>query len=438
MTLPLSRFKIKDTDVEFLYNNQDNTISDLDMNPIVKDKDPVDHNYPAGSLKKSRRPKHLRIAMGKLCNMSCSYCLQEDLAGLKDILDPNVDKFLEDVQKLDLEGLERVELWGGETLAYWPTMVRIFKALDREGVTWYIPTNGTLLRDKHVTALSDLKGNVSIGISHDGARSSDKNVRGRDPFPRLGPVLSTLDTTTDISYSLNATLSQDNCDIMDVWNHFNSLKEEYGLSRMGMEFDKVESYDFMSYTKTIHGDNLDKYRSSLRRFFNSPEVKDSNTNLIRDVRRFAESLKNSNKTLLESRCGADWEELISVDINGDVLSCPMVGSEGHKCGTLDKIEEAESVKLDFMREHNGNGDGCANCPVLLICNKGCPLDLANSFRSRSCDLLKVHNSEIMLAAFRLLFQSDVEYVGKHANNYKNYRECTEYGNNWDPSGYPAW
>jgi len=115
---------------------------------------------------------------------------------------------------------------------------------------------------------------------------------------------------------------------------------------------------------------------------------------------------------LQSRCGADWEELISVDINGDGLSCPMVGSEGHKCGTIDKIDEVKSVKLNFMREHNGNGDGCINCPVLLLCNKGCPLELADIFRSRSCALLKVHNSEIQLAAFRMLFNSEIEYLGK--------------------------
>jgi len=413
MTQPISRFLVVDTDVEFLYDNRDNSLYDTQMNPILLDKKGHGHLPESGQLTKSRRPKHLRIAMGKLCNMSCSYCLQEDLAGLNDILDPNVDKFLEDLQKLDLDSLERVELWGGETFAYWPTMKRIFEVLDREEVVWYLPTNGTLLNYKHVEYLGAMKGSIAIGISHDGGKTGHKNVRGRDPFPRLGHVLSSLDKSTSISYSLNATMSQDNWDVGAVWSHFMELKSRYDLTRMGMEFDKVESYDFMSYTKTISGENLERYRDSLRHFFCfSRYRRDDNNNLMREVRQFAESIKGTKQTSLKSRCGADWTELISVDINGDVISCPMVGSDGHKCGTLDKIEEVKQVKLDFMREHNGNGDGCVNCPVLLLCNKGCPLELADIFRSRSCALLKVHNSEIQLAAFRLLFGSDIRYLGK--------------------------
>jgi radical SAM protein with 4Fe4S-binding SPASM domain len=413
MTQSISKFLVVDTGVEFLYDNRTNSIYDTSGQPVLVDKRGHKALDNSGSLKKSKRPKHLRIAMGKLCNMSCSYCLQDDLGGLKDILDPNVDKFLEDLQKLNLEGLERVELWGGETFAYWPTMKRIFEVLDKDGLVWYLPTNGTLLRDIHVDYLGKLKGNIAIGISHDGPKTADKNVRGRDPFPRLGPVLKKIDSETKISYSLNATMSQDNCDMYKVYMYFCKISGDYGLSRMGFEFDKVESYDFMSWNKTIHGDNLEIYRKSLRHFFTMgiPESRFS-VNLNRDRRKFAESIKGTSQTSLQSRCGADWTELISVDINGDVLTCPMVGSDSHKCGTLDKIEDAESVKLNFMREHNGNGDGCINCPVLLLCNKGCPLDLADTFRSRSCDLLKVHNSEIQLAAFRLLFQSEIEYRGR--------------------------
>jgi len=413
MALHYSKFKATGSGVEFLYSNKDNSLYTTEFKPLILNKEGFKNIPESGSFTKSKRPKHLRIAMGKLCNMSCSYCLQDDLAGLNDILDPNVEKFLQDLQRLNLEGLERVELWGGETFAYWPTMKRIFEALDKEGMVWYLPTNGTLLKDLHVDYLSNLKGNIAIGISHDGGKTALKEVRGRDPFPRLGPVLTKLNSSTKISYSLNATLSQDNHNLLDVYKHFTKLKETYALTRMGMEFDKVESYDFMSYNKTIHGNALDKYRESMREFFLYTEsIGERKTNLHRDMTRFAESIRGTNQNALQSRCGADWEELISVDINGDVLSCPMVGSKEHKCGTLDKIEEVKTVKLDFMREHNGNGDGCKNCQVLLLCNKGCPLKLADVFRSRSCALLKVHNSEIQLAAFRMLFKDNIEFIGK--------------------------
>lgn len=417
MALHYSKFKATGSGVEFLYSNKDNSLYTTDFKPLILNKDGFKNIPESGKFTKSSRPKHLRIAMGKLCNMSCSYCLQEDLAGLEDILDPNVDKFLEDLQKLNLEGLERVELWGGETFAYWPTMKRIFKVLDRPNVVWYLPTNGTLLNNKHVDYLKELEGNIAIGISHDGPKTGLKQVRGRDPFPRLGPVLKYLNDNTNISYSLNATLSQDNNNLLEVYKGFSDLKETYGLTRMGMEFDKVESYDFMSYTKTIHGDALEEYRKSMRDFFLYTEsIGEKKTNLHRDMTRFAESIKGASQTSLQSRCGADWEELISVDINGDVLSCPMVSSKGHKCGTIDKIDEVKTVGLEFMREHNGNGDGCKNCQVLLLCNKGCPLKLADTFRSRSCALLKVHNSEIQLAAFRLLFKDNIEFIGKIPEN----------------------
>ena len=74
------------------------------------------HNTPF----KTRNPVALRILFGHACNYSCSYCMQKDI-GNPDERPKSMyaDEFIRNLGTLNLEGLERVELWGGEPFLYW-------------------------------------------------------------------------------------------------------------------------------------------------------------------------------------------------------------------------------------------------------------------------------------------------------------------------------
>jgi len=431
--MSFSKFRVKDTGVEFLYNNKDNTIYDKNFTrlPIQK----LHTHTLEGSWSKTKldKPKHIRISLGQKCNYKCSYCMQEDLAGMHEIENANIEKFLSSITKLDLSELERVELWGGEVFMYWNIVKEIMgtKELDKEGLIWYVPTNGSMLAEKHVDFFDGLKSTIQFGISHDGPKQEE--VRGKCPLKRLGPVLHRIDLHPErYGYSFNVTLSHNNFDVPRIDRYFWDYAEKYHLKNMSLNYSPVESYDLLSYVQTIHGEHLEEYREKLKIFLDKQleyfKTKTNTRKLRNDlfltgtngVIKFAESIKGSAQNQLGSRCGADWNQLISVDTEGNVLSCPHVSSDTHKCGTIDKIKDAEMVKMTYDRSHNGNDDSCSNCQVLLLCNKGCPLDLTDTYRERSCNVLKAHYIEVQLAAFKLLFDSEIEYLGKeNAININN-------------------
>ena len=122
--------------------------------------------------------------MGHACNYSCGYCMQ------KDIGNPNerpenfwLEPFIESVKNnLDLQNLERIELWGGEPFLYWNDMVPIMKYLDAPNRHFFISTNGSALRQKHVDFFKTLQATILMGISHDGP--GQETLRGENIFSK--------------------------------------------------------------------------------------------------------------------------------------------------------------------------------------------------------------------------------------------------------------
>ena len=118
------RYKIEKTGETFVYSNKNNNLYKEDMTPIIKNKVGSKQMVDSGSLKKSKAPRQIRISMGKNCNFSCSYCLQDGLSDKQDIEidEEGLTKFIRDLENLDLSQLDRVELWGGEPFIYWNMM----------------------------------------------------------------------------------------------------------------------------------------------------------------------------------------------------------------------------------------------------------------------------------------------------------------------------
>ena len=65
---------------------------------------------------KIRSPKKLKIILGHGCNYKCSYCLQDDLSTKSNFKEFSV---IEDIKRnIDVNSIEKIELWGGEPLLY--------------------------------------------------------------------------------------------------------------------------------------------------------------------------------------------------------------------------------------------------------------------------------------------------------------------------------
>ena len=161
--MSLTKFEIVRTGEFFYYENSNNGLYTAAMQPLslpfVEPENWAELKDRFGATHVVKNPETIKISLGQGCNYSCGYCMQKDIGnpnerplnGLTPMLIKNIRRHL------DLSELVRVELWGGETLLYWRDMVPIMEEFDREGVTWYIPTNGTPLQHKHINLFKCLK-----------------------------------------------------------------------------------------------------------------------------------------------------------------------------------------------------------------------------------------------------------------------------------------
>ena len=150
-----TRFKVTGTGQYFYYSNYTNGLYNSSMQPLSEVTTPTKEYEEViketRSRVKSDKPYWIRVLLGHACNYSCTYCLQKDI-GNPDEREKitTTDRFIEQIENLDLSRLQRIDLWGGETLLYWKTIQEIMLKFDREGLDWFIPTNGTPLQLKHI------------------------------------------------------------------------------------------------------------------------------------------------------------------------------------------------------------------------------------------------------------------------------------------------
>src|SRR5210317_183457 len=283
---PLTVFRMKNTGQKIVYSNFTNGIYDNNMNSLSEltpqDNAWLETQTHVKKKTKSRKPKWLRILLGHACNYSCSYCLQKDIGNPDERAKIwTLDSFLETVKKeLDLSELERVDLWGGETLLYWKSITPIIEALDNEKIQWYFATNGTPLRQKHVEYLSKIKGMALFGISHDGP--GHEALRGKEFLwdPITIDVLKSMQTNREkIRFSFNPVVSATNCDLFEINNFFRNYMIEVGLNpekvsvsyTLGRAHADEDHEGSVSMEHVIQGSNLQTFKDCIDSFIKANE-----------------------------------------------------------------------------------------------------------------------------------------------------------------------
>lgn len=337
-----SKFKLKNTNRIFYYRNTDNSIHNQNGEILsLPPKEGFDFfdNIKAqnifGVTHKTNKPTALRILLGHACNYSCGYCMQ------KDIGNPNerpenfwLEPFIESINNhLDLDQLERIELWGGEPFLYWNDMMPIMKRLDAPNRHFYISTNGSALRQKHVDFFKTLQASIMMGISHDGP--GQESLRGEDIFVKES-VCSTVHQLGEmypkVQFSFNPVVSATNFDLFEINDYFKNISDKLNLKHARISFVPARVYDdsdsVNSADHVIKGNLLpvfkEKVNSYLKaciqqkinggdRFLNS-NIVDNDVGVLK----YASLTRHQIPITMTSSCGADSADILSVDIRGNV------------------------------------------------------------------------------------------------------------------------
>jgi len=328
--------------------------------------------------------------------------------------------FLDSVNKnLDLSHIKKIELWGGETLLYWNDIVNIMDNLDREDLSWYIPTNGTPLQMKHVEYLSNLKGRVGIGISHDGP--GHEKLRGKEFLHKKIDVLKAIqETRGKVQFSFNPVISATNYNLMEFNNFFKAFLYAAGLDKVSMNFELCRAYgDQGSSENVIKGDDLPLYRDALRLFLDAHLEQFRTAGYTRDgemlmtnlfhtgigVIPLSRSFRNETVPLTSTNCGVDDSKLLSLELNGSVKVCQNTDSRYSK-GNIAALQDVVMTGVKYRVN-----SVCKDCTVVRLCKGSCPIDTGDENFQINHNVELVHYTEVLLASLRLLFRQDVELQG---------------------------
>jgi uncharacterized protein len=412
------------------YNNKNNSLYNtagerLNKAPTESAEWYAEARTHHGKLTKGNKPVALRILLGHACNYSCSYCMQKDIGNPSERpLNVFTGQFVRQVKEnLDLSNLERVELWGGEPFLYWKDMMKIMSALDREGLIFYMSTNGSALQPKHLDFFLTLKAIVTFSISHDGP--GQEALRGADILEKKGPMLAQWEKHfPKISFSVNPVLTDTNYDLFAINDYFKSWADRYGLTTMsiGWTIGRVYDKDNLenSALHVIRGENLDKFRKiesdyldALIKEFKAGTFPSATSRFLPSllweeytgVMGYIRTLENEQPLTMTSGCGADADDLISLDLNGAVRTCPHT-DESFISGHLTDLASVEIKNIDLERKNRK--DHCFNCPVYRICKSSCPINFDDEVFKTNCAIEKTVYGTMQKKAFSLLFDQEME------------------------------
>lgn len=438
-----SKFKMKNSNRIFYYEIEENALYNesgevLSLPPELPYEWYESVRPIHGTRKKTNKPTALRILLGQACNYSCGYCMQKDIGNpderpentqLKDFID-SLEKYL------DLENLERIELWGGEPFLYWKDIMPIMKFLDKKGRHFYISTNGSPLRQKHVDFFATLESSVMMGISHDGP--GQELLRGEEIFKTKSVVytIQQLDKMyPKIQYSFNPVVSAQNFDLFAINDFFCNIRDTYGLTNARISFTLGRIYDETnsqnSADHVIGPTQIPRFKEIVEEYHNKcidqlltkgvrkdlPLMMSNIFHGTDGVMKHASALKHKVPVTFTSGCGADSSDILSIDIQGNVRLCPHT-SEKYIAGRIDNLKGIRIVQLDLDRKKTH----CSDCNVRRICKSSCPIKFPDEVFLQNCRIEKIWYGAVQRKAFRLLMGEEVELLELGIENISTAKE----------------
>lgn len=352
----------------------------------------VDYDQPG---RKVREITKLKIQLGLGCNYSCAYCLQAlqvQKAAASSTRDAsefiaNIDNWV-----ASPEGMQKVELWGGEPLLYWKKIEILVPALKEKfpNARFSIITNGSLFTREIIDQLKAW--DFSVTMSHDGPGHS---IRGEDPFedPAKFALIQYAQKTFHPRFSFNAVLTPKSHDVNAVIDWF---QDYFPGCNVGFE-GVVHSY--ASDPSSIFSiEQLNAFSDVLSRQLADGSALRSPM-LMQKLQRAVKSIVNQHSSeALFQKCGMDMPEYLAVDLKGNVMTCQNVGANGnHKIGHVDDFE---NIALNTSK-HWSKRPECQSCPVLQLCQGACMYQGGDNW-THSCNAEFAYNLAFFRAALFVL------------------------------------
>jgi uncharacterized protein len=331
--------------------------------------------------------------------------MQKDIGNPDErVKNKHLDKFIDSLDAyLDLENLERIELWGGEPFLYWNDIQPVMQYLDKKGRHFFISTNGSPLREKHVEFFKSLESTVALGISHDGP---GQFIRGEEIFdkPSVAESIKAIDSLyPKIQYSFNTVLSRQNYDVFKINDWFKNIKESLNLKNASLSFTLGRIYDETnsqnSADHVIVGEDTLKFKEILKNYMEEmiqqlkihgrkddlPLLESNLFNGSLGAIKYSTSMKNQVPVTMTSNCGADSADVLSIDVQGNVRLCPHT-KETYIAGTINNLKGIRIVQLDLNRKKTH----CADCNVRRLCKSSCPIEFPDAVFLQNCRNEKVY------------------------------------------------
>lgn len=381
--------------IDHYYNIHTNTIINEFGRPIIRKEvshlhapvKPISRDDPG----KKRKINTLKIQLGLKCNYSCSYCLQSsEIADANITTSADTTKFLEDLSKWLTVPPKRIEFWGGEPFIYWTKLKILVPELRNmfPKVEFLIITNGSLLDDEKIQFINDY--DINIGISHDGPQ---QKFRGPDPLKdeKIFASIKSLFDSRPGKVTFNSVIHSKNYDFNVIYDWFNERFPNPQLTLEGIIsiYDNYTLGNTGQFTKKQYQELVDNifYELVINKFrFKS---------LAQKMQLFIDALRSQTHiATLNQRCGMDREDMIAVDLSGNVMTCQNTGSKGkHHIGT---VYDYENIKLNTST-HFSLREECMHCPVVQLCKGSC-MYLEGDHFTQSCWNDYYYNMGVLKAA----------------------------------------
>lgn len=313
--------------------------------------------------------RSLTINVTQICNLKCTYCAAggDGTYGAAQTK-INVEKTLPQlkffIERLPEGSRFKITFLGGEPLLYPEGIqaignyVRLMTAGRNIQPIFSIVTNGTLINEKTLSVLRDIKANVTVSL--DGpAEINDKARPTKDGKSSTSLIVEGLrllsQNRSDLGFlTVHGVFNSENLDVVSAYNFYRTLNvDKYEFTYSVAENDDASNKIFIEQMNSI----------AATAYANGGEAE------LRKIAIFDQyfmALDNQQQT--ENYCGAG-KSFLMVDAKNNLYTCPWeVGNKGEQVGQGAELNEERLAEYQAPLIEKNN---CQSCWARFLCGGGC-------------------------------------------------------------------
>lgn len=403
-------FNLKETNQIFEYLNLQ----------FKKSLPPVEIVTPKNKL------NYLILPISGKCNLKCAYCFARiDNNFLFDDITNNEAKQIVDYLFNDLN-LEECTIcfFGGEPFLNLKTMQFVVDYItdnfNERNVGYTVTTNGTILNKKIFEFIKNH--NISVMISIDGPKDISVHRVYHDHQSSFDDTLRTITKlkANDIDVELRATVTNDNIQILRIYDFFENLQ---------LPFDIIFAYDsenkghsLSNYAKNLQ--SIENQLNDLKEYYINTLESGKKINCVSVLRKLNEVSirRKSNFACLAGH------SMFSITSDGEIYTCEhLAGIKKFSTGNIfsginkSRIKELQSINVERIED-------CKKCWLRYLCSGGCfsaNISSTGSFKNpnkEKCELIKIE-WKFILSLYYEINTKFPDYFKTYQFKTKENEEC---------------